>query len=317
MGLVFKATGQRDWMASHAQVPCPILLEDRIRVFFATRKRVQGGRFYESNTGFFDVSRSDPTKLIGLSERPVIHIGLPGSFSQHGISPSHALYENGEVQLYYAGWSRQIGIPYQIAIGLAHSGDHGQTFEKVGEGPVIDRAPHEPFGVNSVWVDQSSGSRRMIYSGVISWNLESKISCARYLLFSAESTTGLEWQRSDVSILPPSDREDCQCVPSVIATDRKYHLWYSHRKGSNYRSASGGYTISYANSEDFNCWKTQDTLSFDHSGHGFDSEMVCYPAAIEVDGELLLFYCGNGFGESGIGLAFLKGGFANLNNFTS
>jgi hypothetical protein len=42
------------------------------------------------------------------------------------------------------------------------------------------------------------------------------------------------------------------------------------------------------------------------SASGWDSTMQCYPYVIEIDGKLCMFYNGNGFGQSGIGLAILE-----------
>lgn len=315
LGRVFKAENQRPWIQSHSQVPCPILLEDRIRVFFATRKRQANTNYYESNTGFFDLSRKDPTRLLDISENPVIDLGPTGTFSQHGISPSHAIYDENKIKLYFGGWNRQIEIPYQIAIGLAHSIDQGKNFVKIGEGPIIDRAPKEPFGVNSVWVGFIKNTWQMLYSGVLSWsNLISKKPSAQYVIFSATSSDGEVWFRSGEAILPPIPAQDCQCVPSVVTYGDMHHLWYSHRKGSSYRNATGGYTISHAMSSDFRHWSPSNLLSFAQSKNGFDSKMVCYPAALEVDDELYLFYCGNDFGKAGIGIARLIGGSKQLFN---
>jgi hypothetical protein len=305
MGCVFKAENQESWMQSHSQVPCPILLEDRIRVFFATRKKIDESDHFESNTGFFDLDRKDLTRVINISERPVINLGNKGTFSRHGISPSHVIFEEEKINLYYGGWSRQSGTPYEIAIGLASSNDNGLSFEKFGDDPIINRSLHEPFGVNSVWVDHYEDEWRMLYSGVLAWsNLGTPKPSAKYLLFCASSTDGKKWYRSGDAILP-SNPDDCQCVPTVITCGGINHLWYSHRKGADYRRALGGYTISYATSEDFSKWKPSDRLSFTHSEKGFDSQMVCYPAVIQVDGVLFLFYCGNDFGKEGIGIARL------------
>ena len=36
---------------------------------------------------------------------------------------------------------------------------------------------------------------------------------------------------------------------------------------------------------------------------GWDSTMICYPFVVTVDDRTLLFYNGNGFGQTGIGYA--------------
>ena len=44
----------------------------------------------------------------------------------------------------------------------------------------------------------------------------------------------------------------------------------------------------------------------DVSTSGWDSEMVAYPHVANVDGKILMFYCGNHFGKNGFGYAELK-----------
>ena len=43
----------------------------------------------------------------------------------------------------------------------------------------------------------------------------------------------------------------------------------------------------------------------DVSESGWDSEMISYPYIVEGEGELFMFYNGNGFGRSGFGLSRL------------
>ena len=43
------------------------------------------------------------------------------------------------------------------------------------------------------------------------------------------------------------------------------------------------------------------------SENGWDSEMVCYPHILKIDGKYQMFYCGNGFGFEGFGYAELDG----------
>ena len=46
-----------------------------------------------------------------------------------------------------------------------------------------------------------------------------------------------------------------------------------------------------------------DNLSLAPTGDGWEREMVEYPCVVEEVGRLRLFYCGNRFGQTGIGTA--------------
>ena len=296
-------------MHSYAQTPTALLLDDRIRVFFATRSARDINGNYVSNTTFVDLCKYDPSKILYIHDKPILSLGPKGSFSQHGISPSHVLKVEAEIWLYYGGWSRQIGVPYQIAIGLAKSRDGGTNFSKVGEGPVLDRSAFEPFGPNSVWVGRVNGKWRMIYSAVLSWSVDNGHQDARYIMFTAHSQDGVQWVRDGIPVFNPKDLFDCQCLPTVYEGAEGFHLWFSHRRGKKFRSISnGGYQVSHLVSADFSCWTIgNEDLCLHHSERGFDSQMVCYPSVVGCNDKIYLFYCGNHFGEAGFGYAELEG----------
>ena len=54
-------------------------------------------------------------------------------------------------------------------------------------------------------------------------------------------------------------------------------------------------------------WQRQDErVGIAASESGWDSEMICYAAVIDVNGRRLMFYNGNRHGESGFGAAELE-----------
>ena len=64
--------------------------------------------------------------------------------------------------------------------------------------------------------------------------------------------------------------------------------------------------MGYAESYDLVNWIRDDSKAgIEASNEGWDSEMVCYPHVVEVEGKYFMFYCGNGFGQGGFGYAEL------------
>ena len=49
-----------------------------------------------------------------------------------------------------------------------------------------------------------------------------------------------------------------------------------------------------------------DRAGIDVARSGWDSEMITYPEIVEHKGQKLMFYNGNGFGQSGFGYAELE-----------
>ncbi len=100
-GLVFVPGGEEDWSRTHAQAPSAILLDDRIRVYYGTR---DGDN--RSRTSFFEVDRSDPTRLIYRHNRPVMGLGEAGTHDEDGVIASQMVAVDGELRMYYGGVSR-------------------------------------------------------------------------------------------------------------------------------------------------------------------------------------------------------------------
>ena len=78
-----------------------------------------------------------------------------------------------------------------------------------------------------------------------------------------------------------------------------YKMWYAFR--------GDAYQMGYAESEDGTNWKRKDEIvGISISSSGWDSEMIEYPYILNHENNLYMFYNGNGYGESGIGLAVLE-----------
>ena len=68
-----------------------------------------------------------------------------------------------------------------------------------------------------------------------------------------------------------------------------------------------GYRLGYAESIDGIKWIRKDNeMNLDVSKDDFDNEMICYSSVIEINGKLVMFYNGNGFGKTGFGYALLE-----------
>ncbi len=82
----------------------------------------------------------------------------------------------------------------------------------------------------------------------------------------------------------------------MVRDGDRYRMWYSFR-GAAYR-------MGYAESPDGLEWTRRDReCVVDPSASGWDAEMVTYPLVVRHRDTWLLFYNGNGYGRTGIGLA--------------
>ena len=276
----------------YASVPCADPLGgDHYRVYYSERDAE--GR---SHTGFFEIDLTRPHETLRVSERAVLEPGEAGLFDDAGAMATW-IAEEPFKYLYYIGWNRATSVPFRNALGVAISRDGGETFEKYSRGPILDRSIFDPSFVASACVLRDEHRWRMWYLSCVAWERIGGKLQHRYHIKYAESDDGLAWRRDgQVCIDFRSPDEYAISRPSVIRDGGVYRMWYSYR-GASYR-------IGYAESEDGVQWVRKDEeAGIDVSPEGWDSEMIEYPHVIRHRGRLYLFYNGNGYGETGIGLA--------------
>ena len=302
-GRIFTADGQFGWMNSHAQVPTALVLEDRIRIYFASRPERT-----LSLTSFVDVDIDDPGKVLYLHSRPILALGERGMFDEHGIMPSSVCQRDAEVWLYYGGWSRRTSVPYSNWTGLAISDDGGRTFSRGYRGPILDRTPDEVYSATGTFVCGTEGSWHMWYASGMGWVEVDGALEEYYVIKYARSRDGVVWERESRKLLPSRMEYEPTHRPTVVRFDGACHMWFCHRGISDFRNGQNSYRIGYARSQDMRRWERRDELAgIDVSADGWDSRMLAYPYVVEADGRYLMFYNGNGFGASGFGYAELDG----------
>ena len=298
-----------DGGAGFAQSPQVLVLEDRVRIYFSTRKKDNIGKFL-SHVFFVDFDKSF-REIIGVSKNPVIELGELGCFDEHGIFPMNVLQDGDRVIAYTTGWNRKISVSADAAIGLAVSHDGGLTFVKHGLGPVMSASLHEPFLIGDAFVAKYNNIFHMWYIFGVRWvnSLESEFPDRVYKIAHAVSNDGLDWSRDSRLIISDSIGEDeCQALPTVIEVDGIYHMYFCYRAVHGFRErAEKSYRIGYAYSVDLINWVRDDSLvGIDVSPAGWDSEMQCYPHVFKCDDNVYMLYNGNEFGRYGFGLAVLN-----------
>ncbi|MCG8443809.1 MAG: hypothetical protein MI723_18570, partial [Caulobacterales bacterium] len=233
-GLIFTASGEGGWMNSHAQIPSVLVMKDRLRIYFSSRRERT-----LSLTTFLDVDRDDPGRILYLHETPILEPGPPGAFDEHGVMPSSVLEHEGRVWLYYGGWSRRASIPYSNWTGLAWSEDGGRTFERAFPGPILDRTPQEIFSATAAFVVKRPGEWRMWYASGTEWvDVDGKFE-EIYRIRAALSDDGVVWRRDDRELLPFARTREPTHRPSVIDIDGLWRMWFSHRSVEDFRGGAG------------------------------------------------------------------------------
>jgi predicted GH43/DUF377 family glycosyl hydrolase len=298
-GKVFEPHGRFGWMNTHAQIPTVLVMDDRLRVYFATRPRND-----LTLTTFLDLDRNNPHDILYVHDKPVLEPGRPGMFDNHGVMPNYVTVVDGKVWLYYVGWYRGSTIPYHNAVGLAVSEDGGITFSKMFEGPILDRTPNEPYSMGSVYIVERNGHYHMFYTYVFDWvTIKDKLEPI-YHIRHAGSSDGIAWTKTNHVCIQEQHPREAIARPAIIHRDGKYQMWFCFRGSEDFRGGKDSYRIGYASSDDLLDWTREDgRAGIDVSATGWDSEMITYPCIVAVDEKYLMFYNGNGFGAAGFGYA--------------
>jgi predicted GH43/DUF377 family glycosyl hydrolase len=292
-----------------AQAPQALVRDDCVRIYFSTRARDAVGQ-YVSHIAYVDFDRT-LSCVLRTSTHPVLPRGALGCFDQHGIFPINVVAHGNEIRAYTCGWSRRVSVPVETAIGLARSLDGGETFERLGPGPVMGPTPMEPCLVGDPFVMVREGRWHMWYIFGTGWTAEpTEPSPARvYKIAHAFSDDGIAWQRDGLAIVADVlGAGECQALPTVMERDGAFHMFFCFRHATDFRdNASRGYRIGHAWSKDMRCWTRNDQAGgIALSPEGWDSQMMCYPHVFRCDDEIYMLYNGNAFGRGGFGVAVLE-----------
>lgn len=291
------------WFTKNTMVPVPWLMDDnRLRLFITMCDDTNVGRI-----GYIDVNPHNPSEILGHSKTPVLDIGQPGAFDDNGIITSSILEDDGKLYLYFSGYQLTVGVPYLIFSGVAVSTDNGETFTKhFGSAPMLDRIDAEVSTRCAPFVmKEPSGEYRMWYtadkgSGWIT-GYNNKL-LPLYDLKTMTSSSPTDWPRKngDTAITFKNEDEHGIAKCTFWKEDGLYKAIYS------IRSLSQGYRLGYAESTDgVTFTRKDDQVNIDVSETGWDSEMIAFPERYSCMGKTYLFYCGNKYGQDGIGYAEL------------
>lgn len=306
-GLIFSPSNHHPWMYSHAQCPFPLDFGDFIRVYFSTRENYQNN-MCRAYGGFVDLDKNNLKNIIRISSEPLMDLGGIGEFDEFGSMPNSIIRnDDGKYYLYYCGWTRGISTPYSWEIGIAESID-GEKFTKIGKGPIIGPALHEPYlHACPITYRFDKKTIHMFYLSGVRWLKDEEKMESQYVLMHATSKNGIDWIRDSKPIIDPKVEHESQTSAAIIKLKNKYHMIFSYRYGLNFRTnKTKGYRIGYASSDDLINWTRDDTKAgIDISSSGWDSEAIAYPHISKINDKYTMFYCGNNFGKEGFGYAEL------------
>ena len=295
LGLLFVPDGQHAKGKTHASLPVPIKLSDNIyRVLYASRDENNHSHIWSIDV---DLSLEKP-RVIDQSIDPILEPGPLGHFDDSGVYPTSVVKIENKLYLYYIGWVTGAVAPmFYTNIGLAVSTDNGKTFEKFSAAPIFGRDSIDPWMVTSSFVLNENNLWKMWYVGGSHWDNSVVPWQSFYQIKYAESKDGIQWIKSGDICIPLTKEEHHISRACVIPSNIGYEAWYGVNSGQGYR-------IGHATSINGKTWCRQDSESgIELSVTGWDSQTQSYPYVIDTSFGRFMFYNGNGFGRSGLGLA--------------
>lgn len=291
-----------------AQSPQTIVFDDFVRVYFSIREKDKNEKFI-SHIQYVDFE-FDMKTIRKTSNHKVLGPGKLGCFDEHGIFPMNPLRVENKIYAYTNGWTRRVSVSVETGIGFAVSHDNGETFERIGDGPILSASLNEPVLVGDPFVQIYDGVFHMWYLFGLGWKKYSDGPPDRiYKIAHATSLDGINWQKEEgLKIITDKLGEDeCQALPTVIYHENKYHMYFCYRSSFDFRkNKNNGYKIGYAYSLDLINWtRADEEVKLNASENDWDSNMQCYPHIFKLKDKIYLLYNGNEFGKDGFGIAEL------------
>jgi predicted GH43/DUF377 family glycosyl hydrolase len=298
MGRIFVPDGRLPWAKKHAFPPTPYILSERVlRLYVAFCDEDTVGRL-----GYVDVDPAEPSRVLAVSERPLLDIGMPGAFDENGVVPTSVVRVGDQLYLYYVGFQLGQKVRYYQFQGLAISDDGGDSFVRFSRTPILERSDAEMLNRTSGFVLRENSTFRLWYVGGSDWTTVNgkplPVYCIKYL----ESSDGKTWGKEGKPCIDFKDADEHALGrPFVLHGPDRERMFYS------IRTRSRGYRLGYAESTDGRTWARKDEqVGLDVSPDGWDSQMVGYPAVVRHKERVYLLYNGNSCGQTGFGYAVLE-----------
>lgn len=256
---------------------------------------------------YIDVEAGNPSKILYESKEPLLSLGAVGTFDDCGITVTSVISVGTKKYMYYCGWNQKTTVPYALSIGLAVADEGCDKFNKISNGPILDRSIYHPISVSAPCVLYDGSDFSMWFISFTEWKPYNSRLEPSFVINKTSSKDGISWDAHSRICLDSSFPGESFARPWVIYHNNKYQMWFSKRGPHNYRQSDGQpYQLGYAESIDGINWDRNYDLVFSEPKQDWASEMTCYASTVMHENINFMFYNGNGFGRTGLGYAILQ-----------
>ena len=280
-----------------------ILNDDVWRIYYSARTKD-----VVSYPHYLDVEAGNLNNIINQPVEPIMIPGKPGTFDDTGITMTSIVpIDEHTKYLYFCGWNKKVTVSYSLSVGVCKVTDD-KYFEKLFEGPVMERSIFNPIAVSAPMVIKDDDIFRMWYISFPSWEKYGDKLEPIYIVKHAISKDGINWSCDNHICVDSSYPGEAIGRPWVIKDEGIYKMWFSTRGIEDYRKKDGKhYMIGYAESKDGLNWERKPEQSkIELSESGWDSEMLEYASVKRFKDTYYMIYNGNAFGKTGFGYAIEK-----------
>jgi len=281
------------WWKSHLSTPVPFLLDkNTIRIFF--------GAFDENNVSRISAVdiNIDTFNIVSIANQPLLDIGIAGTFDDNGITPMSIIKKDNILYLYYTGYQLLKKVPYSMFAGVAISNDGGNTFSRIQDYPIMDRSQEGLCTRGGPTGFVENGIFKLWYSAGTDWVTVNGKLRPTYNVYYQESQNGITLKpEGHLCISYNKEYEHGLGRPQVTKVNDQYVMFHT------IRTLDMKYSMGFATSKDGKNWMRRDNeLGLTHGKSGWNSDMIYFPYLIKIKDEYFLFYNGNNFGLTGIGI---------------
>jgi predicted GH43/DUF377 family glycosyl hydrolase len=248
LGLVYKSDGINDWKLHSALTPTPLVFDDKIRIYAGFRDSNGVSRI-----GFVDLDPLDPTKILRVSEKPVLDIGLPGTFDDNGVILGDVIRDGTHLRMYYVGFQLVNKVKFLAFTGLALSEDQGESFKRISNVPILDRRENAHF-FNAVHTVIKEGGKYKFWLGAgSSWQVINGVQYPSYNVKYIESEDGIHFKSDSLDCINFNLPDEYRIGrPRVYKYDGEYQIIFT------WGNKQGRYEMGYATSSDGKTWNRND-----------------------------------------------------------
>lgn len=299
-GLIYISPKDGSWKDNSALTPTAYLLNDEIvRIYSSFRDTTGVGRI-----GYIDVEAKDPSKIIQISNNPILDIGERGMFDDSGVILGDLINIDDKVYMYYVGFQKVEKAKFLAYSGLAISHDDGESFTRYQQTPILDRAQEALYirAIHSVIYED--GKFKIWYATGSGWENINGVDYPQYDINYIESDNGVDFCTYGIKCI----KNNYQNKEYRIGRPRVYKDKDKDKYIMNftYGTVDGRYIMGQAESIDGLLWTRDDTKrGIELSESGWDSIHLSYPSIIKTNYGTYMFYNGNNMGLDGFGYAKL------------